>query len=326
MAAVGEVACDVYPENPHYTPRASSVIFKTRITCQGNGISVVQVRMTGILGSIPGAPPPARPPQGPTVTRTTSDKTQNITVNGESATYYTPLEGPGEPKVRGSAWYQGYVTGQIVGPPGGTPTGPARGSNNRAWVRGSRLRARAERLSLGIIGNRESPRGGRGIGRIGVNARQPYQPGSLRRGASDVEGPGPVGASVLRGPGEGFPHIPASKFPFLRLVSHEFGRHIGVRGVMPKESHPEHWVVQFPRRRPQIDNSNLQGNPAFLSLSLTCRKSRMAGSLSGNTQKPAHSWSVATRSCAYQRTACTSARAAASTRSRRSASTRGCRA
>lgn len=53
---------------------------------------------------------------------------------------------------------------------------------------GSRLRNRAGRLSLGIIGNRESPRGGRGIGRIGVNARQPYQPGSLRRGASDVEG------------------------------------------------------------------------------------------------------------------------------------------
>lgn len=134
LATVGEVECKAKPENPHYSrpPRAGSVIFKTRITCRGNGVPVVQIRVTGILGSISGAPPPARPPQGPTVTRATSDQTQNVMVNSEAATYYTPS--PGNPKVRGSAWYQGYITGQIVGPPGGTTTGPLREPSNRSWV------------------------------------------------------------------------------------------------------------------------------------------------------------------------------------------------
>jgi hypothetical protein len=136
LAAAGEVVCDAAVENPHYSPppRAGSVIFKTRIACRGNGAPVVQVRVTGILGSIGGAPPPSRPAQGPPVTRATSDQTQNVTVNGATTTYYTPAEGPGNPKVRGSAWYQGDITGQIVGPPGVVTPGPSRASSNRAWV------------------------------------------------------------------------------------------------------------------------------------------------------------------------------------------------
>jgi len=136
LAAAGEVACDAAVENPHYSPppRAGSVIFKTRIACRGDGTPVVQVRVTGILGSISGTPPPSRPPQGPPVQRATSDQTQNVTVNGPATTYYTPLEGPGNPKVRGSAWYQGDITGQIVGPPGVVTPGPSRASSNRAWV------------------------------------------------------------------------------------------------------------------------------------------------------------------------------------------------
>ncbi len=75
LATAGEVVCDAAVENPHYSPppRAGSVIFKTRIACRGNGAPVVQVRVTGTLGSIFGAPPPSRPPQGPPVQRATSD-------------------------------------------------------------------------------------------------------------------------------------------------------------------------------------------------------------------------------------------------------------
>ncbi|MGH3906408.1 MAG: hypothetical protein ACRDTE_19850 [Pseudonocardiaceae bacterium] len=136
LAAAGEVVCDAAVQNPHYSPppRAASVIFKTRIACHGNGAPVVQVRVTGSLGSVFGAPPPSGPPQGPPVTRATSDQTQNVTVNGPATTYYTPRAEPGNPKVRGSGWYQGDITGQIVGPPGVVTPGPSRASSNRAWV------------------------------------------------------------------------------------------------------------------------------------------------------------------------------------------------
>lgn len=136
LVAAGEVVCDAAVENPHYSPppRAASVIFKTRIACHGNGAPVVQVRVTGILGSVYGAPPPSGPPQGPPVTRATSDQTQNVTVNGGATTYYTPRAEPGNPKVRGSGWYQGNITGQIVGPPGVVTPGPSHAASNRAWV------------------------------------------------------------------------------------------------------------------------------------------------------------------------------------------------
>jgi hypothetical protein len=130
--AIPVVVCDSSPENPHYSRGAGSVILKTRITCRGDGIQVVQIRVIGHLGLIFGPPPPGRPPSGPPASRATSDETQNITVNGPAKTYYTPLEGPGTPKVRGSGWYQGDVTGEIVAPPPGTITnGPIHGSSNR---------------------------------------------------------------------------------------------------------------------------------------------------------------------------------------------------
>jgi hypothetical protein len=34
----------------------------------------------------------------------------------------------------GSSWYQGDITGQIVGPAGVVTPGPSRASSNRAWV------------------------------------------------------------------------------------------------------------------------------------------------------------------------------------------------
>jgi len=134
------VTCNGSPENPHYSRGAGSVIFKTRITCHGEGVQVVQVRARGTLGSVFGEPPrggsaPGGPAQGPLVTEATSDQTQNVAVNGPATTYYTPLEGPGSPKVRGSKWFQGDVTAEIVAPPPGVVTdGPSSASSNRVWV------------------------------------------------------------------------------------------------------------------------------------------------------------------------------------------------
>lgn len=59
------------------------------------------------------------------------DQTQLVTVNGGPQTFYTPLEGTGQLKVRGSAWYQGDVTGQMVAP---VTNGPAHASTSRIYV------------------------------------------------------------------------------------------------------------------------------------------------------------------------------------------------
>jgi len=134
LAAASTVVCDAALENPHYSGGAESVIFKTRVTCSGNGLSIVQVRIRGTLGSICGAPPRGGPAQGPLVLRATSDQIQNVTVNGGFTTYYTPMAGPGNPKVRGSGWYQGDVSGKIVGPPGIVSDDPPRAFSNRVWV------------------------------------------------------------------------------------------------------------------------------------------------------------------------------------------------
>lgn len=131
--ARGSVTCDARVLNPHFSDGAGSVIVKTRITCRGDA-PPVQFRLQGSLGSIGGAPPsgPGSPPvQGPPVQRATSDQVQVIPMGG-TATYYTPLEGP--TKVRGSGWYEGTVTGQIVGPPGVVTDGPARARSNRVYV------------------------------------------------------------------------------------------------------------------------------------------------------------------------------------------------
>lgn len=132
--AAGSVSCDAAVENPHFSRGAGSVIFKTRIRCRGTGQvpPAVQVRIQGSLGSIGGAPPPSGPPQGPPVPRASSDQTQNVAVNGGEATFYTPLAGG--PKVTGSAWYEGNIYGQIVGPPGGAYPPPSRARSNRVWV------------------------------------------------------------------------------------------------------------------------------------------------------------------------------------------------
>ncbi len=61
-----------------------------------------------------------------------SDQTQDVAVNGGGTTYHTPMVGP--TKVRGSGWYKGDISGQIVGPPGIVTMGPSRAFSNQAWV------------------------------------------------------------------------------------------------------------------------------------------------------------------------------------------------
>jgi hypothetical protein len=132
LTAAGEVVCDATVDNPHYSRGGGTVIFKTRVTCRGRGAPVVQVRITGTLGSIHGSPPPSGPSSGPPVPRATSDQTQDVAVNGGTTTYYTPMVGSN--KVRGSSWYNGDISGQIVGPPGIVTTGPSRAHSHQVWV------------------------------------------------------------------------------------------------------------------------------------------------------------------------------------------------
>lgn len=124
------VICDAALENPHYSKGFGGVIFKTRITCRGDA-PPVQFRLRGTLGSVSGGAP-GRPAQGPPVSRATSDDTQTIAM-GTTVTYYTPKLGD-QTKVRGSASYEGNVTGEIVGPPGIIAEGPKPARSNRVHV------------------------------------------------------------------------------------------------------------------------------------------------------------------------------------------------
>lgn len=127
--AQGTFVCSATLNNPHYSRGAASVIFKTRIACEGD-TPPIQMRIFGRLGSVSGGSP-GNPAAGPTVPRASSDQTQTIPMGG-SATYYTPVVGG--TKVRGSATYQGDIDGQVVGPPGAIGSGPNPVSSNRVYV------------------------------------------------------------------------------------------------------------------------------------------------------------------------------------------------
>lgn len=101
--------CTAQPNSPHWSKKGKSVIFKTRVSCKGN-IPKVHVQVRGKLLVCPGYCPPS--------TAATSKETKVLTVNGGSATYYTPKVGG--KKVRGDGKYQGKVTVQITSPVKGT--------------------------------------------------------------------------------------------------------------------------------------------------------------------------------------------------------------
>lgn len=101
--------CTGNVNNPHWSKKGKSVIFKTRLSCKGN-ISKVHVRVRGQLLKCPGHCPPS--------TVASSNETKVVAVNGGSVTYYTPK--PSGKKVKGDGSYQGKVTMQITSPFPGT--------------------------------------------------------------------------------------------------------------------------------------------------------------------------------------------------------------
>ena len=124
-----QVSCSASIENPHFSDGAGSVIFKTRITCEGDA-PPVQVRVRGTLGSVAGGAP-GRPAQGPPATQATSEQVRTVPMGG-TATYYTPATNGS--KVRGSGTYVGNIVGEIVGPPGVTTSGPSRAASRYVFV------------------------------------------------------------------------------------------------------------------------------------------------------------------------------------------------
>lgn len=110
-AQEGEVVCDLRIENPHYSDGAGSVIFKSRVACQGAGPATI--RIEGFLEAFGGTPENRPPGPGRTVT---SDETRIVANDGRYVTFYTPA--PGGAKMTGNGWYRGSVRGTVVAPPG----------------------------------------------------------------------------------------------------------------------------------------------------------------------------------------------------------------
>jgi hypothetical protein len=115
----GDYVCNASVLNPHFSDpaRGNTVLFKTRITCQGP--TPVEVRITGTLGSVDAAAPPSPAPGEGFVARANSGQTQQVANDGKTpTTYYTPmLSGP---TVKGSGWYVGTISGEILAPVPGT--------------------------------------------------------------------------------------------------------------------------------------------------------------------------------------------------------------
>ncbi len=109
-----DVACSSGVDYPHYSPppRAGSVLFKVRVSCNGQG-DAPDIHVNGVLGFVPGDPNGPPPPPGPVDPRSVSSQTQRVPVPGE-VTYYTPAEG--QPPVLGSGWYTGGYEAGFVAP------------------------------------------------------------------------------------------------------------------------------------------------------------------------------------------------------------------
>lgn len=102
--------CQLKSDTPHYTPRAGSVIFKTRVECVGTEAPVVRINGTMLYSpaGLPGAPT-----DGPLQQVATSSQDQLVQI-GESKTYYTPMENTEKLTLPGT--YQGVAAGEIVAP------------------------------------------------------------------------------------------------------------------------------------------------------------------------------------------------------------------
>jgi hypothetical protein len=110
------VVCSAQIDNPHYTPRAGGVISKIRVACRGTATTpTVSVQIEGILGSLPGTVE-SGPGLGPPNPQVSTTLIQDVTLNGDPATYYLPP--PGNKLPQTSGWYEASAQGRIVNPPG----------------------------------------------------------------------------------------------------------------------------------------------------------------------------------------------------------------
>lgn len=104
-------ACEATVNSPHWSKKAKTVLFKTRVSCKGN-IPRVHVKVTGRLYRKSGSGWKAV---------VGSKETRTKATNGGKSTFYTPR---GNNKVRLDGTYQGKITVQI--------TSPVPGSKGRA--------------------------------------------------------------------------------------------------------------------------------------------------------------------------------------------------
>lgn len=104
------VACSGQVNHPHNSSGAGGAIYKVVITCKGSGIRSVSVRVKSSLAYSPTA-------TGAWNIRARSDYNQWVTVNGDSVTYYVPLEGNGG---HGNGYWSPSSTWQITSPGSGT--------------------------------------------------------------------------------------------------------------------------------------------------------------------------------------------------------------
>ncbi|WP_344568490.1 hypothetical protein [Streptomyces axinellae] len=108
FAAARWASCTAAVNNPHWSKKGKSVIFKTRVSCQGN-IAQVHVKVTGKLYRKSGSKWKAV---------AGSSETKVKATNGAGSTYYTPR--PSGKKVNLDGTYQGKITVQITSPFPGT--------------------------------------------------------------------------------------------------------------------------------------------------------------------------------------------------------------
>ncbi|MDJ1138320.1 hypothetical protein [Streptomyces iconiensis] len=100
--------CTAQVNNPHWSRGAGSVIFKTRVSCQGN-IPRVHVKVRGKLHKKSG---------NRWVSVAASNETKVKVTNGSVSTYYTPK--PSGTNVTRDGTYKGTITVQITSPVRGT--------------------------------------------------------------------------------------------------------------------------------------------------------------------------------------------------------------
>lgn len=109
--------CDVWVNGAHFSSGASSVIYKSRVRCEGTYAEVL-VKIDGGLYRVGGGSLQDGPAAGPGVGVAASHATRWITTDYHEETFYTPKQGSSTTVNPGATFY-GRTSGGILEP--GTP-------------------------------------------------------------------------------------------------------------------------------------------------------------------------------------------------------------